>query len=212
MTTSLLALDSDKISRLTGIPKSTLTHWERTGIYTPSFVDPVRKTPFRRIYSFRDAVSLRTLSKLRRDLKVPLAEICKAGQYLSQFYDSPWSELRFGVVDRRLVFWDPKRGRWMGHSGQEVLELNVEGIPQEIESSLPSVLERDPAQYGQITTNRYVHHRKPIIAGTRIPTSTIWSFHRKGFTIEDILKDFPHLTEDDVKAAIEYEQRHGAVA
>lgn len=212
MTNTLLALDTDRISRLTGIPKSTLTNWERTGVFVPSYVDPEARAPFRRIYSFRDAVSLRTLAKIRRELRVPLDEIRKAGRYLSQYCESPWSELRFGVVDRRLVFWDPQKHQWMGSDGQGVLELNMEGIPQEIERGLSSVLEREPAQHGRITSNRYVHHGKPIIAGTRIPTSTIWAFHEEGYTTEEIQREYPQLTMEDIEAALDHERQARSAA
>lgn len=212
MASTILALDTDRVSRLTGVPRSTLTRWERTGVFVPSYVHPMAHAPFRRIYSFRDAVSLRALAKIRRELRVPLEDIRKAGRYLAQYHESPWAELRFGVVDRRLVFWDPDKQQWMGSDGQHVLELNMAGVPQEIEHGLPSVLEREPTQHGHITSNRYVHHGKPIIAGTRIPTSTIWTFHEAGYAPEDIQREYPHLTLEDIEAALDHERRTRAAA
>lgn len=212
MAGTILALDTDRVSRLTGIPRSTLMRWEREGVFVPSYVHPNVRTPFRRIYSFRDAVSLRTLAKLRRELRVPLEDIRKAGKYLSHYHESPWAELRFGVVDRRLVFWDPELQQWMGSDGQRVIELNMAGVPQEIEQGIPSVLEREPHQHGRITSNRYVHHGKPIIAGTRIPTSTIWTFHEAGYTPEEIQREYPHLTLADIEAALDHERRTRAAA
>ncbi len=94
----------------------------------------------------------------------------------------------------------------MGTSGQHVLELNVEGIPAEITRNIPDALERDHSQLGMITRNRYVQHNKPIIAGTRIPTSSIWSFHRAGFSDQQIIDEYPHLTREDVRAAIAFER------
>lgn len=206
MPVNLLALDMDRVSKLTGIPKSTLASWEKTGVYTPSYISERERTPFRRIYSFRDAVSLRALAKIRREHKVSLSEIRRAGEYLSQHYESPWSELRFGVVDHRLVFRDPETKEWTGVSGQAVMELNMEGIPQEIEQGLPKVMGRERNQVGHVTQNRYVRHNQPVIAGTRIPTSTIWAFHEEGYSPEEIIDEYPHLTPEDIHAAIRYEQ------
>ena len=107
MADPIVALDSDRVSKLTGIPKSTLSHWENRGVFRASYVDPNPRVPFRRIYSFRDIVSLRALAMIRREAKVPFSQVLAASEYLSQFYESPWSELRFGLLSGDLVFWDP---------------------------------------------------------------------------------------------------------
>lgn len=206
MSDPILALDSDRVSKLTGIPKSTLTYWENKGVFRASYVDPQRRVPFRRIYSFRDVVSLRALAQIRRDARVSFEEILQASKYLSEFYDSPWSQLRFGLVGGKLVFRDPDTGKWAGVSGQQVLELNVEGIPEEIKQGLPAALARDTSQHGLIARNRYVLHNKPVIAGTRIPTSSIWNLHESGFSDSRILEEFPQLDMDDVRAALVFEQ------
>lgn len=208
----IVALDSNRVSKLTGIPKNTLAHWEKRGVFKASYIDPRPRTPFRRIYSFRDVVSLRALALIRREARVSFAEILKASEYLSQHYDSPWSELKFGLLAGKLVFWDPKRQQWSHATGQRVLELNVEGIPEEIKRAIPSTLHRDESNYGMITKNRYVQHNKPIIAGTRIPTSSIWAFHEAGYSPEQILREYPHLTLKDVMAALDFERDHRQVA
>lgn len=206
MADPILALDSDRVSKLTGIPKSTLTHWENKGVFHASYVDPQQRVPFRRIYSFRDVVSLRALAQIRRDARVSFDEIVQASRYLSQFYESPWSELRFGLVGGKLVFRDPRTGLWAGASGQQVLELNVEGIPEEIKREMPRALTRDASQHGLISRNRYVLHNRPVIAGTRIPTSSIWNLHVSGLSESRILEEFPQLEKDDVRAALEFER------
>lgn len=45
---------------------------------------------------------------------------------------------------------------------------------------------------------------KPCIRGTRIWVSLILDFLANGETIEDILLEYPHLTREDVLAAIAY--------
>ena len=54
-------------------------------------------------------------------------------------------------------------------------------------------------------------HRDPgivggqaVIKGTRVPLRTVLASLAEGATIEDILKDFPTLTEADVRAAIAF--------
>ncbi len=203
----IIALDSNRVSKLTGIPRITLAYWEQRGVFKASYIDPHPGTPFRRIYSFRDVVSLRALALIRREARVSFKEILKASEYLSQHYDSPWSELKFGLLGDKLVFWDPEHKRWSHATGQELLELNVEGIPEEIKRAIPGTLRRDESNYGVITKNRYVQHNRPIIAGTRIPTSSIWASHEAGYSPQRILEEYPHLELEDVKAAVEFE--HG---
>ncbi|HIE41409.1 MAG TPA: DUF433 domain-containing protein [Candidatus Aenigmarchaeota archaeon] len=45
---------------------------------------------------------------------------------------------------------------------------------------------------------------KPIIKGTRIPVDAIIKRIADGMTIKEILEDYPNLTEEDIKAALEY--------
>ncbi len=45
---------------------------------------------------------------------------------------------------------------------------------------------------------------KPVIKGTRIPVYLILEMLANGMSIEDILKEYPELSEEDVKGAIRY--------
>jgi len=45
---------------------------------------------------------------------------------------------------------------------------------------------------------------KPCIRGTRIWVSLILDFLANGMSKDEILKEYPQLTEDDIKAAIAY--------
>src|SRR5437868_2884199 len=45
---------------------------------------------------------------------------------------------------------------------------------------------------------------KPVIKGTRIAVEFLMELLANGWTHEQILKDYPHLTEEDIKAALHY--------
>ena len=45
---------------------------------------------------------------------------------------------------------------------------------------------------------------KPTVAGTRITVEQILKLLAQKLTIEEILEDFPQLTEADIKAAVNY--------
>ena len=48
---------------------------------------------------------------------------------------------------------------------------------------------------------------KPIIKGTRISVEFILELMSSGMTVEDILKEYPHLKRQDILAALEYATR-----
>ena len=45
---------------------------------------------------------------------------------------------------------------------------------------------------------------KPVIRGTRIPVYLIVELVANGLSIKDILKEYPELNEEDIKAALRY--------
>ena len=59
----------------------------------------------------------------------------------------------------------------------------------------------------RIATNPKVLAGKPVIRGTRIPVSVILDSLAAGNSREDILREYPGLTNDDISAAIEYASR-----
>jgi uncharacterized protein (DUF433 family) len=45
---------------------------------------------------------------------------------------------------------------------------------------------------------------KPIIKGTRISVEFILELLSSGMEVDDILKEYPHLSKEDIMAALEY--------
>jgi uncharacterized protein (DUF433 family) len=56
----------------------------------------------------------------------------------------------------------------------------------------------------RITINSAVCFGKPCIRGTRIWVSLILDFLAAGMSIEEVLEEYPHLVEEDIRAAIAY--------
>ena len=55
-----------------------------------------------------------------------------------------------------------------------------------------------------ITADPEILGGKPVIAGTRISVQLILEKLRDGWSIEDLLEDYPHLTREQIIAAIAY--------
>ncbi|HEY4611776.1 MAG TPA: DUF433 domain-containing protein [Bacteroidota bacterium] len=56
----------------------------------------------------------------------------------------------------------------------------------------------------RITIDKNICHGKPCIKGTRIMVTNILSLIAGGYDIQKVLAYYPDLTEEDVKAALEY--------
>lgn len=57
---------------------------------------------------------------------------------------------------------------------------------------------------GRIITNREILGGKPVIKGTRISVEFVLELLSSGITEDEILRDYPHLTKDDIHACLEY--------
>ena len=75
----------------------------------------------------------------------------------------------------------------------------------ETDKAIGRLSERLPEEIGQVVRHRGIMQGVPIIAGTRIPTETIAWFHDHGYSLREILENFPRLTPEDVEAAIAFE-------
>ena len=56
----------------------------------------------------------------------------------------------------------------------------------------------------RITIDENICHGKPCIKNTRIMVTNILSLIAGGYDIPKVLTYYPELTEDDIRAAIEY--------
>jgi len=48
---------------------------------------------------------------------------------------------------------------------------------------------------------------KPVVRGTRITVEFILEMLGQGITVDQILKEYPHLKRVDIRAAVEFAQR-----
>ena len=56
----------------------------------------------------------------------------------------------------------------------------------------------------RIVVNPKIMGGKPVIKGTRIPVYLILELLSAGYSFKRIIKAYPSLTEEDVKAAVDY--------
>ncbi len=56
----------------------------------------------------------------------------------------------------------------------------------------------------RISADSKICHGKPCIEGTRIPVYIILELLAEDTSSNEILREYPHLTKEDIKAAINY--------
>jgi len=57
---------------------------------------------------------------------------------------------------------------------------------------------------GRIVIDPRIHHGVPCIKGTRVPVSVLVGSIADGDSISDLLTAYPHLTEEDIHAALKF--------
>ncbi len=211
--TVIAAFSEDQVERLTGLRKSRLRYWDRTGFFTPSLADENRRLAFSRIYSFKDVLALRTLSVLRNQYNVSLQHLRQVADKLKHLEDRLWTAITLYVLNRRVQFVNPETDRVEDVlSGQYALGIPLKTIVADTKRDIEQFRQRSAEQIGQIDRSQQLNHNAWVVAGTRIPTRAIHRFHEDGYTVEQIIKEYPDLTEEDVKAALAHEEKLSAVA
>lgn len=208
--TAIVAFTADQVCQLTALSRRQLRYWDKTGFFSPDTVGTASGRIFSRLYSFRDVVGLRVIGELRK--RVPLQELRKIGEWLRLHHQSPWSTLRFALNGRRVVFFEEGTGvaRDARDGKQAAIEVTLEPIANAVQAETERLAKRREEDLGRVVRNRHVVQNAWALAGTRISTSSVWSFHRAGYEPEAIVREFPRLSLQDVEAAVRFEEQRQA--
>jgi uncharacterized protein (DUF433 family) len=190
----IVAFGKEHVERVTGLTPAQLRYWDRTGFFAPSYAEEGRNSAYSRIYSFKDVVALRTLGLLRRQHNVPLQHLRRVAERLSHLEDDLWTKTTLYVLNRRVV------------RGQYVLGIPLKKIVADTKRDAERLRHRPDDKIGRIEQSRNVSHNSAVVAGTRIPTRAIRNFKKAGYTIDQIIAEYPDLTPRDIEAALKHEE------
>jgi len=169
----------------------------------PATVSELPGSAVGRLSDFIDRVCLGVLAKLRS--KVLDDELRRIQPPLRQGAVEGWTYVQIVVRNRRLV--------WAGSDADTAttsvasITVDVGQGARELHAEIERRRDRGPEVIGKVVRSRTVLGNAWVIAGTRIPTETLWSFHEAGFDTDATIKQYPHLTPEDVQAAMEHERR-----
>jgi uncharacterized protein (DUF433 family) len=195
----------ERASRLSGVSVRQLRYWDGDGFFSPSLAYDDRSAAYSRLYSFRDIVSLKVLNTLRNDAKVPLQHLREVKDKLRALGESVWVDTILYVHNRRVAFVNPETDTIEEVvSGQGLLQIPLKVASSHMRDAIARLNQRSPDTIGKVERKRSVAQSQPVIAGTRIPVDSIKAFAADGFSIERIKLEYPTLTDEDVRAAIDY--------
>ncbi|MER8712857.1 DUF433 domain-containing protein [Mesorhizobium sp. M0228] len=201
--TLVSAFTEDHVERLTGVSKRQLRYWDNDQFFVPTLAYADRSRPYSRLYSFRDVVSLKVLNELRNESRVPLDHLREVKEKLSHLGDDMWAKTTLYVLKKRVVVDNPKtRAKEEVVSGQGVLQIPLKVVTGDMKEAVKQLSHRDASSIGKFDRRRGVAHNQLVIAGTRIPVRSVKAFADAGYSVEKIAKEYPTLTEDDIRAAI----------
>ena len=207
----IAAFSEEQVERLTGISKRQLRYWDRTDFFKPALANDNRRVAFSRIYSFRDVASLRVLNVLRNQYNVPLQHLRKVAEELPQMPYAKWTSTELFVLNRRVVFVEPGTDQYREIlSKQYVIGIPLGVVVSDTKRDAAKLQERDQENVGKVARARNVRHNALVIAGTRIAVETIKRFAEDGYSIGQIMQEYPTLTEADIRAALKH--KNGGLA
>lgn len=205
------AFSQDDVTKLVGLTRRQLEYWDRTGVISPSIAE-YEGRGYQRLYSFRDLIKLKVGAELRKRHMRPSRIKATIEALEARGFADPFVTVRWVVEPdgNEVLYLDPAVERPMSARAvdqiAEPMNLQLLDIKTGLEATIAEHMARPT---GQVTSIRNLQGSAPIIAGTRIPTEKIAGIAERGWDTESILAAYPHLTSEDVKAAIEYERRLG---
>lgn len=211
VTSIIAAFTEDQAEKLTRLSKSRLRYWDSTGFFKPSYVERGKHLPFGRFYSFKDIVALRTLEMLRVQNGVPLQHLRKVAEKLSELRADYWPATTLYAINKKVVFDEPiSRKPLEVLSGQYLIGLPLRKVIEDTSEEVSQIQKRSPNEIGRLTKAQGIQRKSWIVAGTRIPVASIQRLAEDGFSTEQILREYPDLTEADIKAAIAHKDPEAA--
>jgi uncharacterized protein (DUF433 family) len=204
--TLIAAFSEEHVVRLTGLTHGQLRSWDRAGFFKPRYAYEDRHVPYSRVYSFQDVVGLRTISVLMKEYKISLQKLRKVAEELVRRGYDHWADVKLYVLKRQVYFRRPKSEEIEAVWDGQLAMVPVVDVISDVESRVRELKKRDGSQLGHVERSKYVVRNSPVVAGTRIPTAAIRRFKEAGYSVQQILNQYPTLTTQDVRAALVHEE------
>jgi uncharacterized protein (DUF433 family) len=201
----IAAFSEEQVQRMTGLTVGRLRYWARTDFFKPSFAEENHRLPYSRFYSFKDVVALRTLEMLRVQNNVPLQQLRIVAEKLAHLKDDLWTSTTLFVENRRVAIVNSESGA--AHevaSGQYLLGIPLKRVIDDTKADILAFRSRSESDIGHVSRRRGVIRNALVISGTRIPVGAIVRLNEDGYSVDQIIEEYPDLRKEDIEAALRY--------
>lgn len=204
----LLAYTTDQAAHVTRVPASLLREWEDEDIVRPRSIYLDRRGERYALYEFEHLVDVSALWWLRGQRQVMPTALKTVMRALAAFRPDAWTTMAIEAPETLIVSGAGMETRIplsIDVSGQTAAIVRREDIEWTCEHRTTQLLERTPDQIGRVERNQDVRNGQPVLAGTRIPTVAVQEFSDAGYSVAELLDQYPRLTPADVEAALAFE-------
>jgi DNA-binding transcriptional MerR regulator len=198
------AYSEEQAARLARVSIGQLRYWDSTEFFQPSIAFEDRRAAFSRIFSFEDVVALRVLGELRNEHDVSLQHLRRVRDKF-RMPQSAWADEEI-FVHRKRVYFKNERGTFTSaDTGEETLpNIPLPKVIAEVYRDAEALRIRPADAVGAKTRSQKTARRAEVFMGTRIPIDMVKEYFQEGFGVDDILRDYPTLREEDIRAAIRW--------
>lgn len=198
------AFSDEQAARLAHASLGQVRYWDQSGFFKPSIGYENRRVSFSRIYTFDDVVALRVLASLRNKYDVPLQHLRRVRNKF-ELPQSAWKNEDI-FVNAKKVYFKNERGNFVhSETGEETLpHIPLPQVIADVSREAEMLGIRPEEVSGRKTKRQSVARAAEVFEGTRIPIDTVKEYFDANLEIDDILKDYPTLTEKDIDAAMRW--------
>jgi uncharacterized protein (DUF433 family) len=137
---------------------------------------------------------------------VSLQELRKTATELVRRGYEHWADLKLYVLKKEVYFKEPGSSDIEGVRTGQLAMVQIIDVIEDVETRVAALRKRDDTQIGHVEKRKHVARNSSVIAGTRIPTAAIRRFKEAGYSREQILKQYPTLSKEDIEAALAFEE------
>lgn len=204
--TVVAALTEEQVARITGLSKGQLRAWDTRGFFQPRYAYDDRKSAYSRIYSFKDAVGLKTIQTLKSQYRIGFKKLEEVAEELRTRGYEHWADTKLYVVKKKVHFHDPRTNQVESLEDGQFAMLPIIDVIEDVTEKVVALKARNSSKVGHIERNKFVARNSWVVAGTRIHTAAIRRYREAGFSISQILDEYPALRREDVEAALDHEK------
>ena len=202
----IAALSEEHVCKVANLTKGQLRAWVWRCFFQPEYAYNDRSAAYSRIYSFKDVVGLKTISTLRDKYRIGFKQLYDVAEQLKDRGFDHWADTTLYVLNKDVHFRAPGSDEVESLEDGQLAMLAVVDVIEEVSEKVTELKSRAESNYGEVERSKFVTRNSWVISGTRIPTAAVKRYHDAGYSVSDILEEYPTLTEQDVRSALEHEK------